>query len=149
MSIFYNEKPRCAMSVFLKHNSNPSVRLSWSHSSTHLPSQSALTSLSTCSGLSTHFLLLAVALLGLPCHRKCNCYSLFLRTASLEFGLDVLPNRLFAVPLLQWHVKPPLRALWPEYLQTTAGVVRQRLLQEAHRAGSPANSLSVNASMIW
>src|SRR5450759_3955584 len=109
------------MSLFLKHNSNASVRLSWSHSSTHLPSQSALTSLSTYSGLSTHFLLLAVALLGLPCHRKCNCYGLFLRTASLEFGLDVLPNRLFAIPLLQWHVKPPLQALWPECLQITAG----------------------------
>jgi hypothetical protein len=27
-------------------------------------------------------------------------------------------------------------------------LVRQRLLQQAHRAGSPANSLSVNASMI-
>src|SRR5450830_310746 len=69
------------MSLFLKHNSNASVRLSWSHSSTHLPSQSALTSLSTCSGLSKHFLLLAVALLGLPCNRKSNCYGLFLRTA--------------------------------------------------------------------
>src|SRR5450759_5169336 len=119
MSIFYNEKPRCAMSVFLKHNSNASVRLSWSHSSTHLPPQSALTSLSTCSGLSTHVLLLPVALLDLPCHRKCNCYGLFLRTAGLEFGLDVFSNRLFAVPLLQWHVKPPLRALWPECLRTT------------------------------
>src|SRR5450830_1504978 len=107
------------MSLFLKHNNNASVRLSWSHSSTHLPFQSALTSLSTYSGLSKHFLLLAVTLLGLPCNRKCNCYSLFLRTASLEFGLDVLPNRLFAVPLLQWHVKPPLRALWPECLRTT------------------------------
>src|SRR5450759_3196493 len=101
MSIFYNEKPRHAMSLFLKHNNNASVRLSWSHSSTHLPFQSALTSLSTYSGLSKHFLLL--------------------RTASLEFGLDFLPNRLLAIPLLQWHVKPPLRALWPECLQTTAG----------------------------
>src|SRR5450830_397180 len=109
------------MSLFLKHNSNASVRLSWSHSSTHLPFQSALTSLSSWSGLSTHILLLAVTLLGLPCHRKCNCYGLFLRTASLEFGLDVLPNRLFAIPLLQWHVKPPLRAFWPECVQTTAG----------------------------
>src|SRR5664280_1496906 len=103
--------------MFLKHNSNASVRLSWSHSSTHLPSQSALTSLSTCSGLSTYVLLLAVALLGLPCNRKCNCYSLFLRTAGLKFGLDVLPNCLFSVSLLQWHVKHPLRAFWPECLQ--------------------------------
>src|SRR5450759_1611216 len=71
--------------------------------------------------LFTHVLLLAVTLLGLPCNRKCNCYGLFLRTASLEFGLDVLRNRLFAIPLLQWHVNPPLRALWPECLQTTAG----------------------------
>src|SRR5450830_646017 len=69
-------------------------------------------------------LLLAVALLGLPCNRKSYGYGLFLRTAGLEFGLDVLPNRFFAVPLLQWHVKPPLPALWPEFPQTTAGAKR-------------------------
>src|SRR5450756_461694 len=136
------------MSLFLKHNSNASVRLSWSHCSIHLRLQSVLTSLSRCSGLSTHVLLLPMTLLGLPCHRKCNCYGLFLRTASLEFGLDVFPNCLLAVPLLQWHIKPPLRALWPECLQTTAGVVRQRLLQEACRSGFLTNSLSVNASMM-
>jgi len=113
------------MSVFLKHNSNASVRLSWNHSSTHLPLQSALMSLARCSGLSTHVLLFPVALLGLPCNRKCNCYSLFLRTAGLEFGLDIFPNRFFAVPLLQWHVKPPLRALWSKCLQTTAGARRR------------------------
>src|ERR1035437_5317525 len=99
------------MSVFLKHNTNASVRLSWSHSSTHLSSQSALTNLARCSGLSTHALLLAVTLLGLPCHRKCNCYILCRGTAGREFSLDVPPDRLFAVSLLQWHVNPPLRAL--------------------------------------
>src|SRR5450830_1566859 len=106
------------MSLFLKHNSNASVRLSWSHSSTHLPSQSALTSLSTCSGLSKHFLLLAVALLGLPCNRKSNCYGLFLRTALssvLMFSPTVflpypffngMSNLLFG-PFGQNACKPP------------------------------------------
>jgi len=128
------------MSLFLKHNSNASVRLSWSHSSTHLLSQSALTSLSTCSGLSTHVLLLPVALLGLPCNRKCNCYSLFLRTASLEFGLDIFPNRLLAVPLLQWHVKPPLRALWPECLQNTT----ERLASSSRNCRAAASSFFIS-----